>query len=335
MTNDLNQVLISGADYLAARPDFKFVGRTKERRDLQEILMQRNSNCIVLTGASGVGMTGLVMGLQAAKAEPAIPPKLLNMPLYFLDADKLFESGDSSEINKTFREVRTKLAAVPGTVLYIENMGNFIDGCTKSGCSNLMNGLLGDIKKGKYQTVLETPYEDLGKVIKYNSEMKAAYTLRDLQEPKGDDLKAIIAAAVPGLEKHHGIRISPEAVALAITLATKHRTATLQAMPAGVIVLLDRALSSYALKAHSEPFQLLVLEGRLLEVTDALAGSPPEHLKEHSKEVLETKVEVLREEIKAFKTAWDQRQTELRTAYTRQQSAQQRITKLEPSWQIF
>lgn len=329
MTDSIDEILVSGTDYLAARPNFKFAGRDRELQNLQEILMQKRNNCVVLTGASGIGMTSLVCGLQASKEKPGAPPKLMNMPIYYLDTDKMFESGEPAQINRAFRDVRAKLSAIPGSVLYIENMGNFIDSCGKAGCSNLMNGLMGDLKKGKYRSILETPYEDLAKVIKYNSDIKATYTLRDLKEPKGAELQAIVEASIPAIEKHHGISISREAAIMAISLATKHRTGALQAMPAGVLALLDRALSAYALKAHSEPFRLVALETKLKEVNAALSGAAPEHMRGLSKEELQTSWKSLEIEIAQFKADWETRQKELRMAFTRQKTAEQRIIKLE------
>ncbi len=329
MIDSISDILIAGADYIARHPHFKFTGREKPLQNLQEILLQKSNNCVILTGASGVGMTALVMGLQTEKDKPGTPPKLMNKPIYFLDTDKLFESGDTALINKKFADVRTRMASVPGSVLYIENMGNFIDSCSKIGCSNLMNGMLGDLKKGRYSSILETPYEDLAKVIKYNSEIKATYTLHDLKEPKGAELASIVEASVPSLVKHHGISVSKEATAMATFLATKHRTGALQAMPAGINSLLDRALSSYALKAHSEPFRLVALEAKLKDVNAALSGAVPEHLRGVSPEELQTRWKSFEAEIAQFKTAWESRQKELQLAFNLQKSAQQRIAKLE------
>ncbi len=327
---NIDEILMTGTKYLEAHPDFKFVGRTQERRGLQEILLQKDNNCIVLTGASGVGMTSLVMGLQAGKSEATTPPKLLNMPFFFLDVDKLFESGESTQINKIFRDVRRRLSATPGSTLVVENMGNFVDSCGKAGCSNLMNALLGDIKSGKYQAILETPYEDLAKVIKYNSEMKATYTLFDVKEPKGEDLDAIVSESVAGLEKFHGIRISKEAVKLATQLAKKYRTGALQALPTGITQLLDRALSSYALKAHSEPIQLAALQKRLGDIDAVLTtGAGPEDLLAMKKEELEAAKAATEHDITEFNAAWDARQAELLKIYTGNRKIQAKITGYE------
>ena len=326
---NVNDILIRGSEYLTRFPDFQLVGRGEELIDLQTILMRRDANGVLLTGASGVGMTALCLGLQASKNDLKTPLDIVNMRIFWLDSDKLFESGNSGEIHQTFEKIRTILKQDTQTVLVIENAGNFIDSARNSGCSTTINALLGDIKNGRYQCILETPYSDLGKVIKCDSDIPSEFTVMEVKEPKGDALRAILTASAPSYEAHHGIKISPEAIEIAAMLSEKYKVKDLPSQPSGALTLIDRALSAYRLKAHSEPFQIQAIQKELDNVDKALAGEKIDILSGKTEDDLRVQRDVLLVEIKTASAEWDELQRQFRKAYEEKRRAEQDVVSLE------
>ncbi len=327
---DIHDVLIRGTEYMKRHPNFRLVGRDEELVDLQTILMRKDANGVILTGASGVGMTALCVGLQASKSDLKAPMDIVNTRFFWLDSDKLFESGNSTEIHQAFDKIRTILREDPKTVLVVENAGNFIDTARNSGCSTVINALLGDVKNARYQCIFEAPYSDLTKVLRCDSDMQSEFTLMELKEPKSEALRVILTAAAPAYKSHHGIGISPEAIETAAMLSEKYKTKELPAQPTGSLTLIDRALAAYRLKAHSEPFQLQDLMAQLSAVNESLAsGKNAEGLKGQSREELESRQAVLRAEIKEAQEEWDGLQKEFRSAYEEKRLAEQDVTSLE------
>ncbi|MDB5490672.1 MAG: ATP-dependent chaperone ClpB [Micavibrio sp.] len=323
-------ILIRGSELLATKPNFKLEGRDQELVDLQTIQMRKDANGVILTGASGVGMTALCMGLQASKEDLKTPLDIVNTRYFWLDTDTLFESGDSSKIHEEFQKIRNKLSEDTETVLIIENAGNFIDAARNNGCSSIINALLGDIKNARYQCILETPYPDLAKIMKCDSDMMAQFTMMDVKEPKGDALRAILKTAAPSYEKHHGIRVSQDALDTAAMLSEKYKIKELPAQPAGALSLIDRALAHFRIKAHSEPLHVLSLETELVTTEAALVHergvSSSDGLKIAE---LESRQAVLKAQITEGRADWDALQIEVRRISKQKKAEEAEVSKLE------
>lgn len=328
----INDILIRGSDYLKTQPDFKLVGRDEELVDLQTILMRKDANGVILTGAAGVGMTSICLGLQAGKSDLKTPMDIVNLRFFWLDTDKLFESGNHEFIHKIVGELRATLRADPKTVLVIENTGNFVDAARNSGCSTIINAFLGDVKNARYQCIFEVPYVDLAKVLKCDSDMQSEFTLLEIKEPKPDDLRTILKTMAPTYEKHHGIRIASDALETAAMLSEKYKTKELPAQPSGALTLIDRAMSTYRLKAHSEPFKIQALLAQLKDVDEALkTGNIPASLNGKTQNELESMQTSLQQDIKDSQSDWDELQINFRRAYEEKRSAEQGIRTLEES----
>jgi ATP-dependent Clp protease ATP-binding subunit ClpB len=248
--------LVSGEDYLAKFPDFKLVGREEELKRLSGILMREKANSVLLVGSGGVGCTALCMGMQAIKADQNTPFDIVSKRLFWLDTDRLFSSGDEKEINSMYQKGIDVLYRTPDSILIIEDMKDFIEATRNHGATHFLNALTLAVKNNKTQVILECRDEDLSMVLKSNSDILEYYTIMYLDEPPKDALKNIVTYAANKLTKHHGIKISYDAIDTSIELTTKYRTKDLglsRAQPERAITLIDRALSSYRLLAHQGP----------------------------------------------------------------------------------
>ncbi len=326
----IDNLLIRGRDYLEKTPDFVLKGRDDEMKELMTLLMLKDNNGIFLTGSSGVGMTALVRGLQASKTSPGTPVDIVNKRFFWLDSDELFASGDSADINTKFKRIRSVLAETPNTVLVVENMGNFVEAATKTGNPHFLNGIFGDIKRGSYQVILECQYEDLGKVLKTDTDAQSICSLYELKEPKKENLRDIIISSKKGLEDFHGIRISDEAVDSALQLTAKYKIRALPAQPAGTLKIINSALAEYRMEAYTHPFKLTQLEADLAAVEQSIAtGVNAAKFKDKTANELASMRETLGTEITEFKAAWDKRHREIASVSRDQRDAEDGIRKME------
>lgn len=247
------QYLTSGNELLAKHKNFRLVGRDADLKRLSSVLMRNKAASVILVGPGGVGASTLTLGLQAAKDQPDVTFDIISKRLFWLKTDELFSSGNNEEINKGFNSVLAILKRTPDSVLIIEDVRDFIEATRNNGCSHFINSLNSLVKSGEAQVILETKDQDLDMVLNVHSDMRQCYTLIDLNEPSGNDLMEIVRVTSEGLERHHGIRIEPDAVETAVELTNKYRTrdASLsRAQPERSTNLLDRALSTYRLDAH-------------------------------------------------------------------------------------
>lgn len=331
-TNDvnINELLIRGDQYLKRYPGFSLVGRDDELRELQTILMRKDANGVLLTGSAGVGMSALCLGLQAGKADLKAPLDIVNLRLFWLDTDKLLESGNASTIHETFDQIRSVLREDPQTVLVVENAGTFVETARNAGCGTVMNALLGDVKNARYQCILEAPYSDIAKVLKCDSDMQSEFTFLEIKEPKPDALLAILKASAGAYEKHHGIKISPATLDTVAMLAEKYKTKELPAQPSGSLTLIDRAMAAYRLQAHTEPFQIKQLRERLEKVEASLtSGTIDLSLSTHSLSELQSMKLTLAQDITTAQGDWDGLQKRFRAAYHEKRQSEDGIVALQ------
>jgi ATP-dependent Clp protease ATP-binding subunit ClpB len=306
--------LIRGADYLANYPDFQLVGRDADLRKLSSILIRKEANSTLLVGPEGVGTTALCLGLQASKSDPDAPFDIVSKRLHWLDTDGLFSSGDGQKINEFFQKAMDELSQTPDSILIIEDTRDFIEGSRKSGNDHFINAITMAVKAQKTQVILEVRDGDLDQVLKWHSDLRESYTLLDLEEPVGDDLKRIVEGVSASLTKHHGIPVSADALQAAIDLTSKYRTddgVLPVAQPKRSLALLDRALSTYRLEAHKNPPGLSALQQMLARAESAEA------------------TQSVQGEIDALLKEWNARQTEIKRLYGEQRKGEINIIELK------
>ncbi len=326
--------LTRGQDYLKNSDNFELVGREEEIKKLTGILMRKRANSVLLVGCGGVGCSAIAMGLQQCKKHPNAPFDLISKRFFWLDTDGLFSSGDPIKINETFAKTLRTLKRTPDSILVIDDMKDFIEAARNNGCSNLINALMRTIKKKDAQVIFETRDEDLDVVLKAHSDMRELYTMLDILEPDLEDLDKIVKiVARQRLEKHHQLKVSDEAIEAAIDVTTKYRVRDLslsRAQPERTITLLDRALTTYRLNAHSNPPALAELQAKLDAVNTMLDDENSVKDKDaQSKAELKTVQATLHGEIKETRKAWAAHQSHIKGIYQDLRRGEESVRQLE------
>lgn len=323
--------LIRGSDFLAQHPDFKLVGRDKELGDVANVLMRKDANNILLNGMPGVGVSSVVLGLQASKDDTSTPYDIISKRFYWLDTDALFSSGDSTKINEAFQKTLATLKRAPDTVLVIEDTRGFLDGCRNNGVTNLINALMREIRSPDLQAIFETRDADLSEVLKAHADVRDQFTLMEIKEPGPDSLKAIAAAGAKQLESYHGIKVTDDAVKSAVELTNKYFIKELESgQPNRTFMLLEGALTALRRKAHTAPMELEPLMAKAAGIEAALAGKPTsaEFAGKSASELQTMKIENA-SEMADIQAAWDERQKKLRALYTDQRNGEEGIREID------
>jgi ATP-dependent Clp protease ATP-binding subunit ClpB len=333
-TNTASDYLIRGRDYLEQSPDFELVGREQEVNKMTAVLMRKKANSILLVGAGGAGASAICMGLQSKKDDPDAPFDLVSKRFFWLDSDGMFSSGDPSTINQNFEKTLRTLERTPDSVLIIDDMRDFLDAARNNASTNLVNALMRAVKKKKFQLIMETRDEDLEAILKCHSDMKESYTMLDIQEPDEEILDNIVkTAAKARLEKHHKVKISEEAIQTALELTNKYRVRDLglsRAQPERSLTLLDRAMTTYRLKAHANDPRLITLENQLAAIQAQLEPGPDsESADETKKSELEQKQAALLSDIDEVRESWNTRQAKIKSIYNDLRSGEESIRTLE------
>jgi len=302
----LSEVLVRGSDIVQRLRGVRIVGRERELSEFFTVLMKMRKRNLIVTGRGGVGISAIVLGIQAAKGERATPVEIVGKRLYWLETDRLFESGDARVIGALFERIRQTLVSTKNSVVVIEDSVDFIRAAATHGSTHLIHGLMGDLKLGRYQAIFETKDDSLGELLKSDSDILEFCTLYEVREPSPHDLRLILRETKGQLEQHHGIRVSEEAVEKAAMLTEKYKIAELRAQPDAAFSLLDRTLTDFARSAHATP----VTVARLRE---AIAAG------DSSKEGA----------LDAAEREWATLQTDIRALYRDMSDGEEEIRRLE------
>lgn len=323
--------LIRGSDVLASMPGFKLVGRDADLVNVANVLMRKDNNNLVLHGQSGVGLSAVLVGLQASKENLDTPFDIVGKRFYWLDVDALFASGDPGKINEGFQKAMTTLKSQPDTVLVVEDTKDFLDGIRNNGVNNIMNTLMREARTNSdLQVVFEARDGNVGELFKAHSDISEIFSFLEVREPSPADLSAIIDAAVPGLEEYHGVKIADETVKMVVELTTKYPGLTLNtAQPKRSTMILEGALTAYRHKMHTRASGLDALEETLDSVNSALAGKPSSALADKSQGELEALKLETEASIAETKETWSARQSEIRKVYADQRLGEQKIRELD------
>lgn len=250
--------LIPGDAYLAAHPDFQMAPRPAEQMMIAEILTRSSSNNLILTGRSGVGITSLLMALEAEKKNPAAPFDIAAKTFYWLDTDGLFSSGKKEDIERNFEKVLRTLSRCSDSVLIVQNVREFINAAQKRDCLHFINSLMIslDDQSGQqdFQVVFECRDHELKEVIECHPYIKQNFSWREIGEPKPGDLQAIVTAGARKLEHKHRMKLTPESISAAIRLTQQYHLPQIDcAQPERALTFIDLVLSSFLLRAHAQP----------------------------------------------------------------------------------
>jgi ATP-dependent Clp protease ATP-binding subunit ClpB len=306
------EVLTRGSDVLARRPNFTLVGRDTELAELSTTLMKLHRRNLVVTGRGGVGVSAIVLGLQASKRDLTTPVGIVGKRFYWLNTDLLFESGNTSAINEAFSRVRNTLCASNAAVLVVEDASDFIKFSTLTGCSNLINGLMGDLKAGRYQAIFETSDEGLAELLKCDGDLLENCTLFEVKEPEAENLRMIVEQVRGELEAHHGVGTSAKALEAAVGLTEKYTLSELRAQPAAAITLLDLAMTHFCRQAHLAPVHIEEMRQKLSNLGIAADGRGE-----------------LEQRIQKAQGEWNERQRQVRALYQEMSDGEEQIRLLE------
>ncbi len=312
----MTDYLLSGRDILQRHPAFRLIGRAEYFTDLCCILTQSTANSVIASGPGGVGISALALNLQACKIDAAAPFDIVSKRFFWLDTDSLFGLGDSSAIDKELKAVLSTLARTPESVLIVEDTIDLIEALRNFNMMHVINALNALVKSGRTQAFLEVREKDLGEVYKAHSDFREHYTLFDVKEPAGAELHEIMLALADNLANAYAIRIDPKAVETAINLSNRYRsldTGLNSAQPERSRLLLDRAMSKYALRAHSTVPDLAELEAEL-------AGVP-----QHD----DTRIAKLTRRIEQQKVAFADKQAKIKEFFAAQRAGERAILVLE------
>ena len=219
------------------------IGRERELCELEQILCRKNKNNPALIGEPGVGKTAIVEALAQKLAAGQAPQGLLGKKLYRLDmASVLAGTKYRGEFEERIRDILAEIRRAGNMILFVDEMHTMVGAGSAEGAIDAANLLKPALGRGELQMIGATTLEEYRKYIEKDAALERRFRQVLVREPTKEQTLEILRGLRPGLEQHHHIRISEEALSAAVALSCRYLADRF--LPDKAIDLVDEAAAS-------------------------------------------------------------------------------------------
>lgn len=237
------------------------IGRETEISTVIEILSRKNKNNPALIGEPGVGKTAIVEGLAQRIAAGQVPEPLAGKRLMSLDIASLVAGTKyRGEFEERIRDVLSEIRKAGDVILFVDELHTIVGAGSAEGAIDAANILKPALGRGEIQMIGATTTEEYRKYIEKDAALDRRFRAVTVREPSDEETLAILRGLRPGLERHHRVRITDEAMAAAIRLSRRYLTDRF--LPDKALDLLDESAASLRVGELQGRFSKPVASGR-------------------------------------------------------------------------
>ena len=199
------------------------IGREKEIDTVIGILCRKNKNNPALVGEPGVGKTAIAEGLAQRMAMGSVPPQLKDKRLVSLNMASLVAGTKyRGEFEERLRDVLSEIRRSGDVILFVDEMHTIVGAGAAEGAIDAANIFKPALGRGELQMLGATTREEYRKYIEKDAALERRFRPVVVEEPGEEAALAILRALKPGLERHHHLRITEEAVKEAVRLSVRY-----------------------------------------------------------------------------------------------------------------
>ena len=250
------------------------IGRKVETNRVVQILSRRTKNNPCLIGEPGVGKTAVVEGLAEKIVEGNVPEILKNKRVVSIDISSMVAGakyrGDFEErIKKSLNEAKK----AGDVILFIDEIHTIVGAGSAEGAIDAANILKPLLARGEIQVIGATTLNEYRKYIEKDSALERRFQPIMVNEPTKEDTVEILKGVRDKYEAHHNVKISDEAINVAVDLSVRYINDRF--LPDKAIDVIDEASSKARLESYTEPDKLKKLEEEIKSIVkekeDAIA----------------------------------------------------------------
>ena len=199
------------------------IGREKEIDTVIGILCRKNKNNPALVGQPGVGKTAIAEGLAQRMAMGNVPPQLKEKRLVSLNMASLVAGTKyRGEFEERLRDVLAEIRRSGDVILFVDEMHTIVGAGAAEGAIDAANIFKPALGRGQLQMLGATTREEYRKYIEKDAALERRFRPVAVEEPEEDAAMAILKALKPGLERHHHMRITEDALKEALRLSMRY-----------------------------------------------------------------------------------------------------------------
>ncbi|HEY4499603.1 MAG TPA: AAA family ATPase [Candidatus Paceibacterota bacterium] len=232
------------------------IGRSEELRRVIQVLSRRTKNNPVLIGESGVGKTAIVEGLAQRIVTGDVPEPLKDKEIIMLDLGSLIAGtkfrGEFEDRLKAFiKEIQNSAGRL---ILFIDEIHMIVGAGAAEGAVDASNLLKPALARGELHAIGATTLREYQKHIEKDPALERRFQPILVEEPTIEDSITILRGIKEKYEIHHGLRISDEALVMAVNLSARYITDRF--LPDKAVDLIDEAAAARRLETESLPREI-------------------------------------------------------------------------------
>ena len=294
------------------------IGREKEIERVIHILSRRTKNNPVLIGDPGVGKTAIVEGLAQRIVESTVPETLAGKRVVALDISMMLAgAGIRGEFEKRLKRAIEEVQKAEGQIIiFVDELHVIVGAGAAHGAIDAANILKPPLARGELRAIGATTLDEYRRYIEKDGALERRFQPVLIKESTVSDTIKILAGLRETYEKHHQVKISPEAINACAKLSNRYISDRF--LPDKAVDLLDESCAKVRLSAIKEPENLKQVKGEIEEIKVQIEGAKT--TKEDLTELV-TRHEELKKVEKELRELWRQTKMEETLEVTEQDVA--------------
>lgn len=278
------------------------IGREAEIQQIMEILCHRDRpNSVMILGDPGVGKTAVVEGL-ATKLEmetESIPKRLrnyqiVNLQMNTLVAGTMFRGMFEDRIENVIKEVKRR----QNLILFVDEAHTLIGAGSALGVpTDAATIFKSSLARGEVQMIGATTASEYKIHIAEDEALARRFRVIHIQEPTKEEARRILRGIRPRLERNYSVKISDEAIEMALEMAPRYQHNL--RLPDKAINWLDTASVKVEIKNSGRP----VLGEDIIQVISQETRIPREMVFRDTTERFKNMEEILAQRVVGQKEA--------------------------------
>lgn len=254
--------------------------REEELTELVRVLCRRSKNSPALVGPPGVGKTAIVEELARRMSRGQVPPQLAGKRIWSLNMAALVAGTKyRGEFEERVRELLVETAQAGNVILFLDELHTLMGAGGAEGSIDGANLLKPALGRGGVQLIGATTREEFSRRIEADPALARRFRVVPVEPATPAQSLEILRAALPGLERHHGVRILSQAAEAAVSLSERYLADRF--LPDKALDLLDETAAAASLRGSG-----LVDRQAVLLTLQRATGIPLRRLREGERTAL-------------------------------------------------
>ncbi|RLE37338.1 ATP-dependent Clp protease ATP-binding subunit ClpC [Candidatus Acetothermia bacterium] len=241
------------------------IGREEEMERIIQTLVRRKKNNPALIGESGVGKTAIVEGLAQKIVAGDVPALLRSKEIIELDMASIVAGTKyRGEFEQRLKNLIDQVMASDNIILFIDELQTVVGAGGAEGAIDASSILKPPLASGAIQCIGTATPDEYRKSIEKDPALKRRFKTIMIEEPSVEDTVKILKGLRPHYEKHHGVKITDDALYQAARLSDRYVTD--QFLPDKAIDLIDETAARIKLRSSRVPDAVRELVEELEEI---------------------------------------------------------------------